>query len=90
MNSLNSEELLVPDACRGQKRILDILGLELQRLQTVTWVLGIQLGSSGGATGALNHRGVISSSLLRCILKCLFLSGHLGNYNQDLNWLKGS
>lgn len=42
--------------CVGnQKRPLDSLEFELQRLQSIMWVLGTNLGSQARVAGILNH-----------------------------------
>lgn len=48
--------MYMPCACEVQKRILDPLKLELQKLVShPMWVLGIVPGSSGRAVSVSNH-----------------------------------
>lgn len=45
----------VQDACKGQKRASDPVGLELQVVTCLMWVLGTELWSSERVESALNH-----------------------------------
>lgn len=55
-------------SCRGQRRILDSLRLELQMVMSRhLWVLGIKAGLSAKEGRALNHEAMfpVSSFLLK-------------------------
>lgn len=53
----------LPETLRGQMRALDLLGLELQVVGTIVWVLRTELCPYTRAKGALNLK-VISQSQL--------------------------
>lgn len=50
----------MPGACRGQKRPMDPLEVDLQMAVATMWVLGLRPRPSGRAVGAFRHRAIVS------------------------------